>query len=68
MSKPTAEPLGLEMLDVSNVSPGHFKLQPQRGLAGVGQGSRVNSCKINTKSANNLPISLERQVWASRET
>ena len=26
----------------------------------------VNSCKIVTKSANSLPISLERQVWASK--
>lgn len=26
----------------------------------------VNSCKIVTKSANSLPISLERQVWSNK--
>ena len=45
---------------------GTFNYKPQRGLVGVGQGSRVNSCKIITKAASSLPTALERQVWASK--
>ena len=46
---------------------GTFNYKPQRGLAKVGQGRRVNSGKLITKAANSLPIALERQVCAGKE-
>ena len=71
----------LDFLNVANldntvytaISPGSFCLQPPRGLAGVGQGGRVNSCKIVTKTALERQVwqaegsERQRQVWASKE-
>ena len=48
----------------SNISGELLITDPKGALAGVGQGSRVNSCEI----ANSLPTGLERQVGASKES